>query len=53
MSARTALHVRCLIAVAVLTVAGITLIAGSAHDQRRAAGVVRVQPVVSIATVRP
>ncbi|MBR0962226.1 hypothetical protein [Bradyrhizobium japonicum] len=53
MSTRTALHLRCLIAVAVLTVASIVLIAGSAHDQRRSAGVVRVQPAVSIATVRP
>lgn len=53
MNARTALHIRCLVAVAVLTVAGLTLIAASSHDQRRAAAIVRVQPAVSIATVRP
>lgn len=53
MTARTALHVRCLIAVAVLTVAGLTLIAASSHDHRRAVAVARVQPAVSIATVRP
>lgn len=53
MSARTALHLRCLIAIAVLTVAGLTLIAASSHEQRRTAAVVRVQPAISIATVRP
>ncbi|MBW7968141.1 hypothetical protein [Bradyrhizobium sp. BR 10289] len=52
MSARTSLALRSLIAVAVLTAAGLVLIAGHAHDGRRA-GVVRVQHAVSIATVRP
>ncbi|MET4247536.1 hypothetical protein [Bradyrhizobium sp. LA6.7] len=52
MRERTALAGRSLIAVAVLTVAGIVLIIGSAHDQRRV-GVVRLQHAVSIATVRP
>ncbi|MET4206875.1 hypothetical protein [Bradyrhizobium sp. LA2.1] len=52
MSARTTLAIRSLIAVAVLTVAGLVLVAGSAHDQQRA-GIIRVQHAVSIATVRP
>lgn len=52
MSARTALAIRSLIAVVVLTVAGIALVAGNTHEQRRG-GIVRLQPAVSIATVRP
>lgn len=53
MRERTALSLRGLIAVAVLTVASIALIAGSAHDQRRAGRIVRLQPAISIATVWP
>lgn len=52
MSARAALAIRSLVAVLVLTVTGLVLIAGRAHDQHRA-GIVRAQHVVSIATVRP
>lgn len=44
---------RSLIAIAVLTVAGLVLIASQAHDQRRVAGIVHEQHAVSIATVRP
>ena len=52
MIAGRSLVIRSLVAVAVLTIAGLVLVAGSAHDQRRA-GIVRVHHAVSIATVRP
>lgn len=52
MSTRTELVIRSLVAVVVLTVAGVVLIAGKTNDQRRT-GIVRAQHAVSIATVRP
>jgi hypothetical protein len=53
MSAQRSLAIRSVIAVAVLTVASIVLIAGRAHDHRRAAVVVHAQSALSLATVRP
>lgn len=52
MSARAALAIRSLVAVLVLTMAGIVLIAASAHDQRRAA-IAHAKPLLSIAAVQP
>lgn len=52
MRERTALHLRSLIAVAVLTIAGVVLIAGNTSDLRRTTMVQHAKPAISLATVR-
>ncbi|WP_257195903.1 MULTISPECIES: hypothetical protein [unclassified Bradyrhizobium] len=53
MSARTALHVRCAIALVVLTLASVTLFAAASRDTGKRVAAIRPQLVNVIARVAP
>ena len=53
MRERTALHLRCLVALVVLTLASVTLFAAASRDRGRHVATARPQLVTFIAEVRP